>query len=251
MAFVHLRDVHVEFPIYNARTRSLKNRILARTSDSFRRFAERNNETIVVKSLQGVTFDLQDGDRVGLIGRNGAGKSTLLRVLSGIYEPTAGNIEISGQVVPMTDITLGMDMEASGYENIVLRGIVLGMTRTQARAMIPDIEEFTELGAHLNLPVRTYSSGMRLRLAFGISTCLRPEILVMDEVIGAGDHYFIEKSRKRLNDLIANASILAIASHDESILRNFCNKGIFMEDGKLIYYGDIDSAIKMYNEAYA
>src|SRR6185437_14354522 len=183
MASIDLKDVGLDYTIYDSRARSFKQALtdlgghLSRKADSGR---------IVVEALRGITLSLRPGDRLGLIGRNGAGKSTLLKVMAGVYEPPRGRAEIVGRVATLLDVTMGMDFEATGYENIIARGIFLGMTFAEARSKIPEIEEFTELGEYLSLPMRAYSSGMMVRLAFAIATSDASEILVVDEVIGAG-----------------------------------------------------------------
>ena len=192
------------------------------------------------------TLEFNKGDRVGLIGRNGSGKTTLLRVLSGAYEPTSGDIDVSGSLSSLTDITLGMDMEADGYENIMLRSIVMGRTRREAKERISEIEEFTGLGEYLRLPVRVYSSGMLLRLAFAVSTAIEPEILLMDEMIGAGDAHFIEKAQARLQNLMSDASILVLASHSSDILRQFCNRGVVLEQGQVVFSGELEACLSYY-----
>jgi len=184
MATISLERVTIEFPIYNARARSLTGELFRRTVGG--KIQSDKSSRVSVVALRDISLDLADGDRLGLIGHNGAGKSTLLRVLAGIYEPPSGRAQIEGTVASLTDITMGMDLEATGYENIVLRGVFLGLHVRDVRRMIPEIEAFTELGEFLKLPLRTYSSGMMLRLAFAVTTAVIPEILIMDEMIGAG-----------------------------------------------------------------
>ena len=167
-------------------------------------------------------------------------------MLAGIYEPSLGRARISGSVASLTDITMGMDIESTGYENILLRGVFLGLHGTQVRRLIPDIEEFTELGEFLKLPLRTYSSGMMLRLAFAITTAVIPEILIMDEMIGAGDAAFLTKATARLNQMITRSRIFVIASHDTEIIRRFCNKAVLMETGRIVYMGPVEEVISAY-----
>jgi ABC-type polysaccharide/polyol phosphate transport system ATPase subunit len=195
-----------------------------------------------------VSLELRDGDRLGIIGRNGSGKTTLLRVLSGIYEPTSGSIAIDGSVASMTDLTMGMDWDATGEENIVIRGILLGLTRREAVELIEPVREFTELGDRLQYPIRTYSTGMLLRLAFAISTSIRPDILVMDEMIGAGDAHFIEKARRRVQDLIGVSNILAISSHNLAMIREFCTLAILLGEGRIVAQGGVDEVIARYEQ---
>jgi len=243
-----LDHVHVEFPLYTARGRSLKNRVMASLGSKVRQKIEEHHQIIAVQSLRDINITLHDGDRLGLVGRNGAGKSTLLRVMSGIYEPVTGAIDIDGSIASITDMSMGMDLEATGYENIVLRGVFLGLSHTVARAHIPAIAEWTELGDALARPVRTYSTGMQLRLAFAVSTTIRPDILILDEMIGAGDAHFIDKARARLDDLISATSILIVASHQASILRQFCNRALLINDGQVLLDGSTEEVLAAYQQ---
>ena len=246
MATISLERVTIEFPIYNARGRSLTGELFRRTVGGSIKSDERSRISVV--ALRDISLELVDGDRLGLIGHNGAGKSTLLRVLAGIYEPFSGRALIEGSVASLTDIMMGMDPEASGYENILLRGVFLGLHVKEVRRMIPEIEAFTELGEFLTLPLRTYSSGMMLRLAFAVTTAVIPEILVMDEMIGAGDAAFVAKAKARLNQMISKSSILVIASHDVEIVRRFCNRAALMETGRIVSIGPVEQVISAYLE---
>ena len=248
MPLLQLDRVHVDFPLYTARGRSLKNRVLALLGSKVKKKIEEHNQITTVHSLRDISLTLRDGDRLGLVGRSGAGKSTLLRVMSGIYEPVLGEIEIDGSLASITDMSMGMDMEATGYENIVLRGVFLGQTHAAARAKIPEIAEWTELGDALARPVRTYSTGMQIRLAFAVSTTIRPDILILDEMIGAGDAHFIEKARARMNDLVSATSILVLASHSEAVLRQFCNRAVLMHEGEVILNGSVEEVLTAYKE---
>jgi len=244
MAAISLDQVTIEFPIYNARGRSLTEELFRRTVGGSIKADESNHVSVV--ALREINLELADGDRLGLIGHNGAGKSTLLRVLAGIYEPLVGRAHICGTVASLTDITMGMNLEASGYENILLRGVFLGMHLTDVRRVIPEIEAFTELGGFLHLPLRTYSTGMMLRLAFAVTTVVIPEILIMDEMIGAGDAAFVSKATARLNQMISGSRILVIASHDMEIIRRFCNKAALMEAGRIISMGAVERTVSAY-----
>ena len=186
----------------------------------------------VVEALRDITLSLKEGDRVGLVGHNGAGKSTLLRLLSGIYEPTRGSARIRGRVAPVFDLGVGMDPEISGYENIIIRGLFLGQTRKQMLAKIDEIAEFTELGEYLSMPLRTYSTGMRVRLAMGVVTSIDPEILLLDEGIGAVDAEFMKKARVRLQDLVERSGILVFASHSNEFLAQLCDTAMWIDHGR-------------------
>ena len=248
MSHIALNDVHVDFPVFSSRSRGLINTLFGYARSDNKQIEASGLYSINVHALRGVTLEFNKGDRVGLIGRNGSGKTTLLRVLSGAYEPTRGEIDVSGSLSSLTDITLGMDMEADGYENIILRSIVMGRSRREAKQRVQEIEEFTGLGEYLRLPVRVYSSGMLLRLAFAVSTAIEPEILLMDEMIGAGDAHFIDKARARLENLMSEASILVLASHSSDILRQFCNKGLVLEQGQVVFSGELEACLNHYSE---
>jgi len=224
-------NVHVDFPIYGARNRSFKNAVLRAATGGL--IAEDAARHVVVKALNGVSFELHEGDRVGVIGHNGSGKSTLLRVLVGAYEPVAGTMLVEGQVASMLNITLGLDYEATGYENIFLRGVIMGYRPKDIEPLVDEIVAFSELGDYIDMPMRTYSSGMAMRLAFAISTYVSAEILLMDEWLSVGDAEFSEKARARLNELVGKAKILVLASHDESLIRSNCNKIMRLSHGQL------------------
>jgi ABC-2 type transport system ATP-binding protein len=201
-----------------------------------------------VRAVDGASIDLYAGEVVALVGHNGAGKSTLLRVLSGVYEPPIGTATIDGQVSALTDMMMGMDVEATGYENIILRSVFLGVPIDQAKRSVAEIEEFSELGNFLHLPLRTYSSGMMLRLAFAVTTAVTPEILIMDEIIGAGDAAFFEKAEKRLNRIIGDSHILVVASHSEFTLQRFCNKAALLKEGRLVMMGSVNEVLAVYRD---
>jgi ABC-2 type transport system ATP-binding protein len=245
---IELSNVDVDFPIYDARTRSLKHRVLGLGPPRLgaARLGSAGHSRVLVHALRAITLSLGNGDRLGLVGRNGAGKSTLLRVMSGIYEPVAGSVRVTGRIASLTNLTMGMDMEGTGYENIVIRGLMLGMTRRQSLERVEDIESFTELGDYLSLPLRTYSAGMLVRLAFAISTTIDPEILIMDEMIGAGDKAFAIKASERLERMMAAANILVVASHSNETLRRLCNKAALLREGRLIAVGSVDEIVKRY-----
>jgi ABC-2 type transport system ATP-binding protein/lipopolysaccharide transport system ATP-binding protein len=246
MALIDVQSISISLPIYNTRGRALKTEILRRTVGGNIEHPKDRRVT-VIQALDDVTLRVNDGDRVGLVGRNGAGKTTLLRVMSRIYPPTSGTVRIVGSISSMTDLSVGMNPEATGYENIIMRGIMLGLTSKQAAALIPDVEEFTELGEYLELPIRTYSAGMMLRLAFAVSTATRPDIIILDEMITAGDAIFVEKARARIANLIKHAAILVLATHDDATLRRFCTVAVLMDSGRVAATGDIDSVLARYH----
>jgi len=230
MAHVTAQDVFVDFPIYGAQSRSFKKALFRAATGGL---IARDHDRIVVRALNGVSFELRDGDRIGLVGHNGSGKSTLLRVLAGAYEPVRGTVAVDGRVASMLNIRLGMEEEATGYENIYLRGVVMGFRPSEMKPLVDEIIAFSELGDYIHMPMRTYSSGMAMRLAFAVSTCVSAEILLMDEWLSVGDAEFSEKARKRLNDLVGQAKILVLASHDESLIEANCNKIMRLSHGEL------------------
>ncbi|MDK1020497.1 MAG: ABC transporter ATP-binding protein [Candidatus Hydrogenedentes bacterium] len=248
MAFIQLDGVSVDFPLYSGASRSLKKRLLHLGSGG--RIGRDAGDRICVQALHNVSFRLEDGDRVGVVGLNGAGKTTLLRVLSGVYEPSSGRVARDGQVAALFDVALGMDAEGTGYENIILRGMLLGLSRSQIDSRVDKIAEFTELGDYLAMPVRTYSSGMLLRLAFAVCTSVEPEILLLDEWIGVGDARFLEKARSRLEDFVGRSRIMALASHSNDLIRQVCNKAVLMHRGGVAAFGAVDEVLEQYAQTH-
>ena len=230
MAHITFEHVNIDFPIYNAKNRSLKNKVMQAATGGKVSFGA---EGTVIRSLEDVSFEIKEGERVGLIGHNGAGKSTLLRALSNVYAPTSGRATIDGEIGSLVDIGLGIDGEATGRENIFIRGALLGLRRKEIERQFDEIVEFSELGEFINMPVRTYSSGMHLRLAFAVATIIRPEILLMDEWLSVGDASFNEKAEKRLNDLVQSSRILVIASHSRELIERTCNRAMWIAHGRL------------------
>jgi len=243
MAAIQLDSVSVDFPIYNFSARSLRKQFLRLTTGGAL-YSQEN--IVVVKALDSITLKFNHGDRVGLIGHNGAGKSTLLRVLAKIYEPIQGHIHYEGSISPLLNVMLGINHESTGYENIMIRGLFLGLTHRQIRIKLKQIAEFTELGDYLFAPVRTYSSGMQLRLAFAVATCIKPDILLMDEMVEVGDAAFIKNAQAHLNKFIDQSSILVLASHSNATIQRFCNKVVLMEKGRVKYFGSVEEGFKRY-----
>ena len=249
MSWLSLRNVSVQFPIYQGSQRSLKHTLLrARTGG---RIVNGGKGHIVVNALNNLNLELTQGDRVALIGPNGAGKTTLLRIMAGTYEPTEGFIDYEGQISAMFDVGLGFEYDATGYENMMIRGIYMGMSRKEIQQHTSAIAEFTELGEYLDMPVRTYSSGMMMRLAFGVATCLEPEILLMDEWLLAGDAHFLEKATDRIAHFVAKSSILVLASHSESTVREWCTKAVYLDQGRVVAFGEINEVMDIYNQSTA
>ncbi|MET4170978.1 ABC-type polysaccharide/polyol phosphate transport system ATPase subunit [Bradyrhizobium sp. LA6.1] len=227
-AHIVLRNVSVNFPVLSFRDRSLRSRFVSAVTLRRTRAVPH-----IVSALNDVSLDIRAGDRVAIIGANGAGKTTLLRVLAGIYHPTAGSVDVLGRCLSLFDLSAGFDEEATGYENIVRRGLVIGARRSEIDARRAEIAEFTELGDRLDLPLRTYSSGMMLRLIFAVATAVEGEIVLLDEWIGVGDQQFRRKARQRLDEIVARAGILVLASHDIELIQSTCNRAILLEEGRM------------------
>jgi ABC-type polysaccharide/polyol phosphate transport system ATPase subunit len=246
MAHINLKNVTIDFPIVNASSRSLQLRLFQSLGGQL----SSHNKTVIVRALDGVNLSLVDGDRLGIIGHNGSGKTTLLRVLAGVYRPEVGSATIGGSVSSFTDLTLGMDPESTGWENIIFRCAFMGMSFREAKLRSAAIAEFSELGEYLNLPARSYSTGMFLRLAFAISTSVEPEILIMDEMISTFDVHFNEKAQRRLREVVDNANILALASHDMNVIQGICNKVVWLQHGTIEQFGPSEPVVKAYESFY-
>ncbi|RQP42278.1 ABC transporter ATP-binding protein [Burkholderia ubonensis] len=223
--------VFVEFPIYENSHRSLKKAVLNLTTGG--RIGQDAGRHAIVRALDDLSFRFSDGERVGLVGHNGSGKTTLLRALAGVYAPVRGTLKIHGKIASLLDVSMGLDPDATGFENIYLRGILDGLAPARIRGKIDEIADFSDLGDYLNLPVRTYSSGMMLRLAFAISTSIEADILIMDEWLSVGDADFSAKAAQRLETLVGNASIVVVASHDPALIQRVCTRKISLEHGKV------------------
>ena len=244
MSFLRLHYVSVEFPIYQASSRSLKKVLLASsTRGNLRRDAK---DRINVRALSRVSFEVAEGDRFALIGLNGAGKTTLLKVLAGIYEPTSGRFTSSGRVSSLLDMNLGFNFDATGRENIILRGMYMGIHPREMRERAAEAAEFTELGDYLDMPVRTYSAGMIIRLAFAAATCTLPDVLIMDEWLTAGDAQFLEKAQRRVESFVRTSSILVLASHSLELVQQWCNRGILLHQGRAVMIGPVEEVIAAY-----
>ncbi|WP_413934872.1 ABC transporter ATP-binding protein [Nitrospira sp. BLG_1] len=241
---IEIRNLYLDYPLVGTANLSLKTRLLGAATGGL---IASSKTVSVVKALQDISMSLGEGDRLGLVGHNGAGKSTLLKVLAGIYQPTAGFFRIQGRVVSTLNISLGMEPEATGLENIMIRGLLLGMKRREVSQKLDEIAAFTELGDYLNLPVRIYSSGMTTRLAFATITAIDSDILLMDEMIGAGDAAFMEKAEKRLSEFMNRSKIIVLASHSDSVIKRFCNKALLLEHGRVTAHGNVEDVLGVYH----
>jgi ABC-2 type transport system ATP-binding protein/lipopolysaccharide transport system ATP-binding protein len=245
MTRIVLDHLSVSFPVYDIKGRSLRKDIL-RIGTGGRIVSNTDNDRVYVNALDDISLTIEHGQRVGLVGHNGAGKTTLLKVLAGIYEPVTGRIMVDGTTAPLFDLMGGMDMEANGWQNIRLRGMLLGLSRREIKEKTEQIVEFCDLGDYLSMPVRTYSAGMLVRLAFAIATSSPADILLMDEMIGAGDATFIARAEARLKAFVSTASIMVIASHSEDILRRWCTHGVLLRHGQIAAVGSIEDVLQRY-----
>lgn len=241
---IELRNVGVDFPVFNAWNHSFKNRVLSAVTGGA--IDRKYDGSVIVKGLQNINLTIKPGERVGLIGHNGAGKTTLLRVLSGIYAPTEGEAVINGECVSLINISLGIDPEATGRENIKLRSAMIGLTPKETKDRMEEIIDFSGLGDFIDMPFRTYSSGMQLRLAFAVSTSIRPQILILDEWLSTGDEEFRHRAEKRMKEVVDSTDILILASHSRQLLMENCNRVVWLEHGKVKMDGEADSALKGY-----
>lgn len=241
---IELNNVSLDVPIINSKDQKLLRNPLSLLSKFYVFGLNRKNTTI----LKNISFNLKSGQSLGLIGANGAGKSTLLRVLAGIYKPTSGTLFVNGDVNGLFDISLGMKPEATGLENIYLRGLQMGLNFKKIRSLIPKAIEFSELDHHINKPFATYSSGMRLRLSIAVSTMIKPDILLLDEWIGTADHHFNKKIKKRMLELIDNSRGFVITTHNENLMKSLCSHGLVLDKGRCIYFGSVDDALQYYSK---
>jgi ABC-type polysaccharide/polyol phosphate transport system ATPase subunit len=245
MAHVELENVSLSYPVYGSNARSLKATLVNIATGGH---LVKDSGLITVEALKNVSFKLEKGDRLALLGHNGAGKSSLLKVLAHIYEPTQGCVKVSGRMNCLFDIMMGMDQELNAYENIMLRGLILGLSKQEIRKIVPGIAAFSELGDFLKLPIKTYSAGMKIRLAFGIITNVSSDILLIDEILGVGDAQFMEKAKARMESLIHRSDFVVLSTHDTSVVRNLCNRALWLEQGKIKSCGPVEEVLAAYTE---
>jgi len=240
MPHIHADAVTIEFPLYHLGARSLKKRILA---NSPLRLRQDEASRIVVSALRELSFRIAPGERVALVGHNGAGKTTLLRTLAGVYEPVGGRLEVAGSVGALIDPAAGMDPNATGRENIILRALYRGMGEAEGQALAEEVAAFADLGDFLDVPVRTYSAGMHVRLAFAMATAIAPQILLMDEWFLAGDAEFMAKANERLARLVSDADVMVLAIHDMAVVRRWCTRAIRLDAGRIVADGTVDEVL--------
>lgn len=253
-------NVTVDIPIYDMKSRSLKHRVLVnnvapllpqKESAVGGSVIQDRRGVVIVRALDRISFAAADGDRIALIGHNGAGKTTLLRVAAGIFEPTGGSVQARGRVMPLFNIMEGMTPESTGLEMIRLRGTLLGMSEREIDDQTNEISEFCDLGEYINMPVRTYSTGMQVRLAFAVTTAVASDVLIMDEVIGAGDAAFLERAEARLRAFVERSSLLLFATHSPELVRKWCNKAVLLQHGRLVEFGDVEQVLAAYARSTA
>jgi ABC-2 type transport system ATP-binding protein len=244
MADIRLREVCATYELLTVREYNLKRRVV----DALRREAA---PAAVIHALKGINLDIEEGSRLGLVGANGAGKSTLLAVMAGLLPPTSGSVEIHGRVLALLGgAAAGLDQEAAGRENIVSMGVQLGETPSSMRGRIDDVVEFSGLGARIDHPVYSYSSGMQTRLRFSILTSLRPDVLLMDEGIGTADAEFAARAGERLAAFMSSAGVVVIASHGDELLHQQCDAAVWLDKGLLVATGRVDDVLRRYHDSY-
>jgi ABC-type polysaccharide/polyol phosphate transport system ATPase subunit len=243
MARIELEQVNLTFRVRKERGVRLKDFILKRM------FLPSKNPIMEVRALQDINLRIEQGDRVGFIGHNGAGKSTMLKLLAGVYTPSSGRRTVHGRISSLFDIGLGFEGEANGWENIAYRSYLQGETPASVRAKRQGIADFSELGDFLNMPVRYYSAGMMVRLAFSIATAIDPEILLVDEVLGVGDLAFQHKARERMREMMAKAHLMVLVTHDLESLKQMCNCAVWMDHGRVVMTGEVSEVVAAYRDS--
>jgi ABC-type polysaccharide/polyol phosphate transport system ATPase subunit len=247
MTSVVLENVSIGFPILHLGQRSLKKSLVANATGG--RIMREAREAAFVRALFDISANFTSGDRIGIVGPNGAGKTTLLRTIAGIYEPISGAVRTEGEITTLLNLGVGLHPEMTGRENIRGRALHMGLSNSQIRELTPQIEKFSELGEFLDMPIRTYSSGMQLRLAFAVATAVKPDILLMDEWVLAGDATFIAKAKARMEEFVSGSSILVLATHSNALIRQWCNKAMFLSGGEMRMYGDVEEVLSAYAES--
>jgi len=240
---INAENLYLHVPVFKPSERKLKVNFLSLIANVYGNKYTRDVKTL----LSDVSFQMHKGDRLGVIGLNGAGKTTLLRTLSGVYKPSSGKLDIIGKTHSLIDVQLGMNVEATGIENVYLRGLQMGLSLKEVSEMLPGVLEFAGIGDAVNNVFLTYSTGMQLRLAIAISTMIAPEILIMDEWIGAGDEEFSQKLHQRMMTLIEGSFGLVIATHNAQLMKSLCSTGLVMHEGKSVFFGEITEALAYYD----
>ena len=239
-----LDNISLDLPVYGLSNQVFKKELVRFATGGV--FFKSKQKTVVIKALDGISLTINSGMRVGVIGHNGSGKSTLLRVIAGIYTPTKGSIQIKGKVSPLLDLMCGIDLDISGKDNVISRGMILGHSKKEILINLEALIKMTGLGSFIELPVRTYSAGMQVRLAFAVSVMFDPEILIIDEIFGAGDHNFAKESHNRVVELIHKSKIFVLASHNEEHLRTYCTHLLWLDKGLVRFFGDCLEGLQLY-----
>jgi ABC-type polysaccharide/polyol phosphate transport system ATPase subunit len=247
MSSIRLENVNVSYPVLQDHYKSICRALLRMVSGGTLYKAEMRIKE--VHALKDIAFELRDGDRVGLVGHNGAGKSTLLRTIGGFIQPDRGDLVVQGKISSLFSVNGGLDIDQTGHDNIFRMGRLFGIHRKEMRAHVGEIEEFSELGHFLAMPVRAYSDGMKIRLGLAVATCLHPDILLLDETINAGDAHFLERAILRLQKLYERANIIVMASHSASIMQRLCNKAIWLDHGQVRQVGPVEEVLAAYAQA--
>ena len=241
-ASISLRGVTLDYAIYSVRAQSLRNAVLNMAVGG--KLMRSANDVTVVRAINNVSFDLKEGDRLGLVGHNGSGKTSMLKVLAGVYEPSAGVVKVQGRVSSMISMSIGLDHDASGLQNIKNLAMMQMMSKKEIARRLPGIVEFSELGAYIHMPFKTYSAGMMARLTFAVATAMDADILIMDEWLGAGDAEFQHKASARMTSLVDNAKIVVLASHNDKLIEDVCNKVMVMDGGRATFFGDTEEWLR-------
>lgn len=244
MPTIAAEQISIDFPVVAPSARSLRNIALRKASRIGGRVIADSASIRIVRALNEVSFRISNGDRLAILGPNGSGKTTLIRTIAGIYEPSAGALQVDGTLLPMFDINLGFDEDASGWENIELRGLFMGLAKKEIAQKAQEIADYSDVGSFLEMPIRTYSQGMRLRLMFAIATSIQGDIVLMDEWISVGDADFQRKANQRLHDITDQSGILVLASHDLSLVRRTCNLGLVLEEGNVRRFGPLEEVLQ-------
>lgn len=243
MSQIHALNATLDFPVYGVAARDFRSQIMKTLKVGT---TAEHRDTVVVRALSEIDFKAQAGEKIALLGRNGAGKSTLLRLLAGIYEPTSGKVIRKGHIRTLLDMNSGMEEDATGRNNIILRARYMGASTKQARALVDDVVDFAELGEFIDLPIRTYSAGMRVRLSYAVSTSFEADILLIDEILGAGDAGFISKAAARMENIIANSGLVVLATHALSLSDKFSDRGVVLSGGRIAFDGAYADAVSNY-----
>lgn len=246
---IEVANLTLDLPVMNVSARSIRKEVMNLAVGG--RLLRKTNDKMVVRALTNVSFDVTDGERVGVVGHNGAGKTTLLRTVAGVYSPTRGSVTVTGSVSALFGAGIGLDPEATGLENIRLLGAFHGMTKSMMAALAPEIIEFCQLGAFIDMPVKTYSAGMVLRLAFAVATSFEPDVLILDEWLGAGDASFVKRAQKRVENFVGRARVVLLASHSDALISSFCSRVLWLESGEVRYFGEVEKWREMYAEYVA